>query len=91
MFIWQSRFDRAIRGIHYHIREAQMATQADLDALKASADATVEDLAKLRATVKDLADKLANTPADDTAAIQAVTKELQDAVAIDAPPAPPPA
>ena len=61
---------------------------AAIDDVKAAADAAVADLAALRAQVKDLADKLANLPPDDTAALQGIAQELKDAVAIDNPPAP---
>ena len=92
---WISKqdFDRAIRGIHYHLNriENNMATQAELDDLKASADAAVADLSALRAAVASVQAALdaAIAAGNDSAAIKAVADELKAAVAIDAPPAPP--
>ena len=57
MFIWQSRFDRAIRGIHYHIKaqgEEIMGKITDaVAALEASQDAASAAIAKEIQQVKD--------------------------------------
>ena len=79
----KAHFDQAISHIHtrlYRI-EINMATQADLDALKASADAIVKAVNDEKAQIAALVAQLANTAPDDTAAIQAVTAELVAAVA----------
>jgi hypothetical protein len=62
-------------------------------ALQVSVDAAVADLAALRASVKSVSDQLAAAIAaagvDNSPALAAMKAELDAAVAIDAPPAPP--
>ena len=88
MFITKWKFDRAITALHSHLNIWGRKIMEDIAGLKAAADATVADLADLRAKVAALTAQLANLPpppADNTQAIADITKELQDAVAIDAP------
>jgi hypothetical protein len=62
-------------------------------ALQVSVDAAVADLAALRASVKSVSDQLAAAIAaagvDNSPALAAMKAELDAAVAIDTPPAPP--
>ena len=86
---WISKqdFDRAIRGIHYHLNriENNMATQAELDAkldeLKAAATKEIQQLADAIAAIPAAVDL-----APQVAKVQAII----DALGADDP-APPPA
>jgi hypothetical protein len=92
MFVTKRKFDAAMAAIHSHLNIWGRNLMEDIAGLKAAADATVADLADLRSKVAALTAQLANLPpppADNTQAIADITKELQDAVAIDAPAAPP--
>ncbi len=94
MFIWQSRFDRAIRGIHYHIKAQGEELMADYKAADAKLDEFIAASAAERGQVQDglkkITDLLAQLAAASSPDTQPLIDKMQgeiDALKADDPPA----
>jgi DNA-binding FadR family transcriptional regulator len=95
MFIWQSRFDRAVRGIHYHIKaqgEEIMGKITDavaaLEAAQADAStAIVKEIQQVKDAIAAGNQDEANAAADRVLAVADKLKADKASLDADDPPA----
>jgi hypothetical protein len=89
--MWPFRKQSLSAEFYYLYNRLIQMEKRIMSEIKDAADAAVADMADLRAKLVDVSAKLdAALAANNDADVAAAAKELRDAVAIDAPPAPAP-